>query len=242
MNRRRALLLAAGRGTRLGALGASTPKCLVPIGPGVLLDRWVNALLESGIDEAVINTHHLRARVKRKIRDINRTTRLHLTESFEPELLGSAGALARNATLCDGANTVVVIYADNASDVSLSSLLDFHDGHGTGATMLLFRAPDPRACGIATLDATRTVTAFVEKPENPSSNLANAGIYAFDRDVYRHIAELAAFDLARDVLPRLVGRMKGFVHTGYHRDIGTPESLARARRDAAAGVLDGAPP
>jgi D-glycero-D-manno-heptose 1,7-bisphosphate phosphatase len=98
--------------------------------------------------------------------------------------------------------------------------------------MLLFHAPDPRACGIAELDDAGRVVSFVEKPHEPSSDLANAGVYVVSADAYREIAALKAFDLGFEVLPRFVGRMRGWTWKGYYLDIGNPDALARARRDA----------
>src|SRR5258708_12597294 len=111
-------------------------------------------------------------------------------------------------------------------------MLAFHRSHGDPFTMLLFRAPDPRACGIAELDDAGRVVSFVEKPREPRSNLANAGVYVVSADAYREIAALKAFDLGFEVLPRFVGRMRGWAWEGYHLDIGTPEALEKARRDA----------
>jgi D-glycero-D-manno-heptose 1,7-bisphosphate phosphatase len=98
--------------------------------------------------------------------------------------------------------------------------------------MLTFHAPDPRACGIAELDAQGRIVAFVEKPPEPRSNLANAGVYVLSAEAYREIAGQGAFDLGFEVLPRFIGRMRGWAWPGYHRDIGTPEALLRARIDA----------
>src|SRR5207248_3542957 len=108
-----------------------------------------------------------------------------------------------------------------------------HRTHGDPFTMVLFRAPHPRACGIAELDAEQRIVSFVEKPEQPATDLANAGLYLVDAEAYREIAALHAFDLGFEVLPRFVGRMRGWVWGGYYLDIGTHEALARARRDAA---------
>jgi histidinol-phosphate phosphatase family protein len=110
-------------------------------------------------------------------------------------------------------------------------LIAFHRDHGDPLTMVLFRAPNPRACGIAELDARGRITAFVEKPEQPKSDLANAGLYFVKAAAYREIAAMDAFDLGFDVLPRFVGRMRGWVWGGYHLDIGTHESLERGRRE-----------
>ena len=93
-------------------------------------------------------------------------------------------------------------------------------------------APNPRGCGIAQLDAVGRIVSFIEKPEQPATDLANAGLYVIEASAYREIAALRAFDLGFDVLPRFVGRMRGWVWGGYHLDIGSHSALERARVDA----------
>lgn len=228
-----ALLLAAGLGTRLRPLTDRVPKCLVPIGGRPLVDYWVEALADAGVQRARINTHAHAEQVRSYLEAHNARGGVPvLEEAYEPELLGSAGTVAANPGLADGVDAVLVIYGDNFSDVDLSGLLAFHRGHGDPFTMLLFRAANPRACGIAELDGEGRVIDFVEKPAEPRSDLANAGVYVLTPEAYREIAGQGAFDLGFDVLPRFVGRMRGWRHPGYHRDIGTPEALERARIDA----------
>src|SRR5262249_52308905 len=230
----KALLLAGGLGTRLRPLTDTVPKCLVPIADRPLLELWVEHLVEADIVEARINTHALAEVVRAYIAQVNADGRLRMTESYEPILLGSAGTVTANADLADGAEQVAVIYADNLTDIDLRPVIDFHRWHGDPLTMVLFRAPNPRACGIAELDADGRVISFVEKPERPASDLANAGVYILTAAAYREVAALRAFDLGFDVLPRFVGRMRGWVWGGYYLDIGTPEVLERARRESPA--------
>jgi histidinol-phosphate phosphatase family protein len=229
--RAKALLLAGGLGTRLRPLTELTPKCLVPIAGRPLLDFWIDCLVEAGIHEARINTHALAEQVRAYTLQVNAREPIALVESFEPELLGSAGTVTANIDLADNTDHIVIIYADNISDVDLRPLLAFHQAHGDPFTMTLFHAPNPRACGIAGLDSESRIISFVEKPEPPVSNLANAGLYVVDAQTYRQIAELQAFDLGFDILPRFVGRMRGWIWGGYHRDIGSLESLDLARRE-----------
>jgi D,D-heptose 1,7-bisphosphate phosphatase len=235
------MILAAGLGTRLRPLTDMIPKCLVPIAERPLLDYWIDNLSGAGVSEARVNTHAHADQVRAYIEHVNTTGRLHLTESFEPELLGSAGTIAANADLADSADAVFIVYADNLSDVDLGQLLAFHRTHGDPFTMLLFRAPDPRTCGIAELDNAGRVVSFIEKPQAPRSDLANAGVYVVSADVYREIAALRAFDIGFEVLPRFVGRMRGWAWEGYHLDIGNPVALAQAQRDAATLRLPTAP-
>lgn len=227
-----AMILAGGLGTRLRPITDARPKCLVPIAGRPLLDYWVDRLVAAGIATARINNHAHPEQVRAHIAGVNRAGRLALAESFEPTLLGSAGTIAANADLADGATEVVIIYADNLSDVDLAAMLAFHRSHPDPATILLFRAPDPRACGIAEVDARGRVVGFVEKPEHPTGDLANGGIYVVDAAAYREIAAMGAFDLGFEVLPRFVGRMRGWTWGGYHLDVGTHRALAKARADA----------
>ncbi len=227
-----AIILAAGLGTRLRPLTDRITKCLVPINGRPLLDYWVDSLAAAGVVESRVNTHSHPEQVRSYLEKVNASGRLLLAESFEPTLLGSAGTITANADLADGADDVIIVYADNFSDVDLSRMLAYHRGHGDPFTMLLFRAPDPRDCGIAELGEEGRVVSFVEKPAEPKSDLANGGVYIVTARAYREIAALNAFDIGFEVLPKFVGRMRGWPREGYHLDIGTHEALAKARRDA----------
>jgi mannose-1-phosphate guanylyltransferase len=231
----RCVLLAAGMGTRLRPLTDTVPKCLVDIGGKALLDYWFDNLERAGVRDVLVNTHHLRDAMHLHFERTRaaRGSAFNLIEAYEPKLLGSAGTIAANGGFMDGASDALIVYADNLSNVELRAVLDFHRAHGDPFTMVLFRTTRPKECGIATLDASGRVVAFIEKPAEPSSNLANAGIYVVSAAAYREIADLAAFDLGFDVIPRFVGRMRGFLHDGYHRDIGHLEALEQARRDVA---------
>lgn len=224
----KALLLAGGLGTRLRPLTETVPKCLVEIAGKPLLDYWFDALRDAGIREVLVNNHHLPDMVRAYLAEKSRQG-FHAVEAYEPVLLGSAGTLSHNRAWADDADDVLVIYADNLSDLDLGTFLQAHRSHGQPMTMLLFHAPNPSACGIAELDASSRVIDFVEKPAEPRSDLANAGVYAVTADAWREMADLQAFDLGFHVLPKFVGRMHGHVHAGYHRDIGNLEALEGAR-------------
>lgn len=228
----RALLLAGGLGTRLKPLTDTLPKCLVPVAGRPILEYWYDALESAGVGQALLNTHHFADQVRNHIAQTNATRTLQISEAYEPELLGSAGTVAANRDWADGADEIIIIYADNLSDIDLSALLATHRDHDDPMTMALFHTEFPSQCGIATLDANNVITKFIEKPENPESDLANAGIYVIDAQTWREIADMKAFDFGFDVLPNFVGRMRGFEHNGYHRDIGNPDALARASADA----------
>lgn len=231
--RTKALLLAGGLGSRLRPLTDTVPKCLVEIAGRPLLDHWFGALSRAGVRDVLVNTHHLPGPVRDFLAAKN-AEGFRAVEAFEPVLLGSAGTIASRPDWADDADDVVVIYADNLSDLDLASFLQTHRRHDAPFTMLLFRAANPRACGIADMDAEGRIVAFEEKPAEPRSDLANAGVYAVTSGAWREMATLRAFDIGFHVLPQFVGRMRGVVHGGYHRDIGDLAALEAARRDAPA--------
>ncbi|MCP4249422.1 MAG: nucleotidyltransferase family protein [bacterium] len=228
----KALLLAGGVGARLRPLTDTTPKCLVPISGRPLLDYWFDALGEAGVDDVLVNTHHLAGQVRAYLDEVNRAGPFRVIETFEPQLLGSGGTVHANREWVADAQDCLLIYADNLSGVNLPALLRFHASHDDPMTMMLFHASEARRCGIATLDGDNRIVSFVEKPERPKSDLANAGVYVVSAQAYREIADLDVFDLGFDVLPRFVGRMRGWLGNCYHRDIGTVDSLRLAEEEA----------
>jgi len=231
------LLMAAGLGTRLRPLTDTTTKCLIPIAGRPLLDYWFDLFAPANISDILINTHHLPEQVRTHIARINQLGQFRVQETFEPKLLGSAGTVHHNRNWISDADTALIVYADNLSNVDLRSFLSFHHSHGGPMSMLLFRAPYPERCGIAQLDQNSRIVQFVEKPRNPRGNLANGGIYALSASAYHEMADMNKFDLGFDVLPAFVGRMHGWLWQGYHQDIGTIEALQQAERDVRAGRL-----
>jgi mannose-1-phosphate guanylyltransferase len=230
----KAVLLAAGLGTRLAPLTNHIPKCLLPIHGKPLLEIWLDLLGRAGVDEVLVNTHHLAGQVEAFVRQRRKGPRVLL--AFEPVLLGSAGTLRANRSVVAGESFFLAANADNLTDFDFSELIREHETGGRLATLALFRAPDPQACGIVELDASGTVTSFVEKPAAPAGDLANAGLYALSPDVIDLIDPQPPKDIGRDLLPRLVGRARGILTTAYLRDIGTLEAYEQAQQDWPASV------
>jgi mannose-1-phosphate guanylyltransferase len=230
--RTKALLLAGGLGTRLLPLTATTPKCLVKIAGKPLIEYWLDALERASVLDVLVNTHHLHEQVRDYLAEVSRRGPLRVGEAYEPKLRGSAGTVHENRAFADDADEILIVYADNLSNVSLERVLEFHRSHRDPMTMMLFHTPYPKQCGIAELDPAGKILSFVEKPAEPKSDLANAGLYVVDADAYREIADRNVFDFGFDIIPTFVGRMSGFDFEGYHRDIGNLDALSQAELDA----------
>ena len=248
----KAFLLAAGIGTRLRPLTNDIPKCLLPIGGKPLLQIWLEHLSNHGIDEVLVNTHWHHEKVEEYIR------REHSAESiaksakgskqqqrkkwpeirlfYEPELLGSAGTLLANRDWVADGQPFFILYGDNLTNVNLTRMLAFHRQHGMPFTLGVFKTETPSQCGIAELGEGGVVKGIVEKPENPKSNLAAAGIYVADQKIYDFFPQerdsLKPLDLSFHVLPNLVGRMKAYL-IDFLIDIGTADSYERAQKASA---------
>lgn len=229
----RALLLAAGLGTRLRPLTDRVPKCLVPIHGRPLLSYWLDGLLvDSRVERVLINTHHLPEQVTAFVSQSRWKSRIDLVH--EAELLGTGGTILANRSYF-GSGPLFVAHADNLTDASLSRLLDTHLAAPPDvlATLLAFRTGTPRTCGILELDGAARVVGFHEKVADPPGNLASGAVYVFAPEVLQRIAACGHrfVDLSTEIIPGLLGRMLAIEHRGFFMDIGLPEALEQARRD-----------
>lgn len=225
----KAFLLAAGTGRRLRPLTDRTPKCLLEVAGRPLLDRWLDALWQAGVDEVLVNVHHLAPMVLQHLGARRGPPAVRIF--MEHTLLGSAGTLAANRPWVDGEEFVLACNADNLTDFDLRELIAFHRQGGTVASLAVFHAEDPSACGVVEMDAVGRVTGFTEKPERPGGDLANAGIYAFGPSVLDDITGPPPRDIGHHLLPKLVGRCRAIEVRGYFRDIGTPAAYRQAQLD-----------
>jgi mannose-1-phosphate guanylyltransferase len=232
----KAFLLVAGRGERLRPLTDTTPKCLLPIHGTTMLQIWLEHLEHSGIDEVLVNTHWLHDKVKDVVEQWSALhKRLKMILRHEPELLGTAGTLLHNRRWA-GTAPFFIIFGDNLTQADLRKMLAFHEKNGQPLTIRVYRGADPGRSAIVLLDGNGIVIDFAEKPKQPKSDLGAGGIYIADSRIFEYYPEQpeeekgAALDLSYDILPRMAGRMQAYDSGEFSMDIGTPESLAMARR------------
>lgn len=225
----RALLLAAGYGTRLRPLTDSIPKCLVPIRGRPLLDYWLELLLAGGIESILVNTHHFAERVSEFVgtsRWRDRVTLVH-----EDELLGTGGTVLRNRAFFRD-EPIFVAHADNLTRFDVRAFIARHASRPAGVvmTMMTFASDAPQSCGIVVEDEAGIVREFHEKAPSPPGDRANGAVYIFEPEVGEFLESLGkpVIDLSTEVLPHYLGRICTFFNADYHRDIGSPESLRKA--------------
>ncbi|HZP17548.1 MAG TPA: nucleotidyltransferase family protein [Terriglobales bacterium] len=223
----KAFLLAAGHGTRLRPYTDSAPKCLLPVKGVPMLEIWLTQCRRSGISEVLVNTHAHAAAVFDFARRWKDGMKVRIVE--EPELFGSAGTLRVNRSFVEGESRFWVFYADVLTTMDFQTMLESHLP-GSAATLGVYSVPDPRRCGVVELGEQDTIVEFVEKPAQPRSNLAFAGIMIGTPQLLDAIPDKPGADIAFDVLPRLAGKMRAFRIASYLLDIGTLENYELANR------------
>jgi mannose-1-phosphate guanylyltransferase len=225
----KAFILAAGHGTRLRPVTENTPKCLLPIQGVPLLEIWLEQCKAAGISEVLLNAHAHADQVSAFVARQSRGVRVHITQ--ERELLGSAGTLAENRAFVTNEEEFLVLYGDVLTNVDLRALLSFHRERDAAVALGVYETAEPKRCGIVELDQQGTVRSFVEKPQEPKSNLAFAGIMVAGQEIFQYIPKKRPADIGFDLLPKLVEKMTAMKLCGYLRDIGTMENYTAAQAD-----------
>jgi mannose-1-phosphate guanylyltransferase len=225
----RAMLLAAGFGTRLKPMTDTVPKCLVPIHGRPLLEYWLQMLRNAGVQPILINTHYFADAVLRFLDSLENSSNIYTV--YEDNLLGTAGTLLKNREFF-GNSQIMLIHADNLSRFNVSAFIQAHQQRPASCeiTMMTFVSQTPQSCGIVELDDFGVVKAFHEKATNPPGNLANGAVYIIEPSILTFLDNLGKvqIDFSTEVLPRYLGKINTFHNDVYHRDIGTMESYKAA--------------
>jgi mannose-1-phosphate guanylyltransferase len=224
----KAFLLAAGNGTRLRPLTDSVPKCLLPICGVPLLEIWLNNCKAAGITDVLVNTHAQAEAIRRFAAEQQSGVNVRIAE--EPELLGSAGTLAENRDFVAGEKAFFIFYADVLTNIDLRRMLAFHQQKRFPATLGTYQVPDPCRCGIVTMNEDSVIQEFAEKPSQPMSNWAFAGVMVAGPELFDFLPAQRPADLGFDVLPRMIGKMAAYRISEYLLDIGTLSNYQHAQQ------------
>ena len=184
-------------------LTETVPKCMIEIAGKPVLEHNVEWLRKFGVTDIVINLHYLPEAVRNHFGD-GRRFRTRINYLFEPELLGTAGAVRNAASFFDG--PFFVWYGDNLSTCRLDRLWEFHKSKGGVATIALHHRDDPTSSGIVGLDEDERITRFLEKPkaEEIFSHWVSAGILALEPQALDAVPRQGAADFGRDVFPAML--------------------------------------
>ncbi len=238
------IIMAGGKGTRIRPLTHIRPKPMIPIANRPLLHYIIEKLREHGFKDLVITLNYLSQQVKEGL--LKDYPDLQLSFSQEDEPLGTAGGVRKCRDLVE--DTFMVLSGDVLVDMDWNKLLKFHRDKKALATILLTPVEDPTHFGIAVLDENEKIVKFLEKPspQEVFSNIANAGAYIFEEEIFDYIGEAhKKVDFSHELFPHLLqdeAEIYGYTYHGYWNDVGRPKNYLNANYDVLNGKIGPSPP
>ena len=235
----KAMVLAAGYGTRLGELTKKIPKPMLDIAGRPLLEYTITLLAKHGFREIAINLHFLPDMIQNYFGDGERFG-VKIRYSYEPELLVTAGALMNFVDFFREEEANLVIYGDILTDMDLSGLMQAHRRFKADATLTLHRRGSSNS--IVSLNEHSRIVGFIERPS--AGNLSqydsfwvNSGIQVLGIDMINLIPGSCASDLPRDLYCKHLTdkRLYGFPFWGYRCAVDSVDRLQAVREVVASG-------
>jgi NDP-sugar pyrophosphorylase family protein len=234
----KAMVMAAGLGTRLRPLTDVLPKPMVPIANRPVLHHLLNLLARHDIVDVGINIHAFPELIKAYFGN-GSTLGMNIRWSYEEELLGTAGGTKKLEDFWAG-ETILVTSGDGLHDVDVTALLGHHRRTGALATLALKPVDNPSEYGVAILDRDTRIKAFQEKPtrDEAKSDLANCGVYVIEPQLLERVPAGTFYDFGQDIWPSLVSAgepIYGYTTMAYWNDVGGLEELRTSILDAVSG-------
>ena len=237
----KALIMAAGYGTRLEPLTLAVPKPMVPIVNLPTMLHNIELLKRYGFRDIVANIHYHPEQIENFFGD-GSDFGVNLSYSFEEKLLGTAGGVRRMAVdVAEIDETFLVLSSDALTDINLKRIVRFHKKKKALMTIALAKVVDVSQFGVVIQDEEGKITGFQEKPkvEDAKSNLVNAGIYVIEPEVLKMMPE-GFYDFGKELFPKLVSEgaaLYGYPMVEYWSDVGGLGKYFQSSYDAMKGMV-----
>ena len=234
-----AILLVGGMGTRLMPLTSKTPKPMLQVAGVPFTEHQIRKAAQAGISEIVLATSY-KAELFEPYFGDGKKFGIKIKYAVEESALGTGGGIRNAAALLENCDQVVIFNGDVLSGHDLSAQIQFHINNKADVTLYLTKVEDARAYGCVELLADNQVKSFLEKMENPVSNMINAGCYIFNRKVIDQIPANQVVSVERDTFPSFLNsgvKVYGYLDNSYWLDIGSPQALVKASADLITGVI-----
>lgn len=237
----KAVVLAAGVGSRLDPLTKQLPKPLVPFANRPVMEHILNLLKKHGIKHTVSNVHYLPDKVTNYFGD-GTAFGVEMKFVHEAELTGDAGGVRACRPYLDN-STFLVVMGDLITDLDLSYVIAQHKEKGALATIALKQVEDVERFGVARLNPDGLIAGFQEKPSRDEalSNLASSGVYVFEPEIFDYLPETGSVGFGQQIFPALIERglpVLGVEVWGYWSDVGTIAQYRESSLDALEGLID----
>jgi len=237
-----AILLVGGKGTRLMPLTQHTPKPMLEVAGVPFTEHQIRKAAKAGISEIVLATSY-KAELFEPYFGDGEKFGIKIKYAVETTALGTGGGIKNAAELIEACDQVVVFNGDVLSGHDLSSQIKLHQRNNADVTLYLTEVLDARAYGCVEIENNNRVKSFLEKMDNPISNLINAGCYIFNPAIINTIPKGQVVSVERETFPNLIAsnaKIFGFIDNSYWLDIGTPAALVKASADLVIGKIESA--
>lgn len=235
---KKAMVMAAGIGSRLDPLTQKIPKPLVPVLNKPVMDILLQKLKDYGVEKVIANTHYLAEQIQNRYTK-NSPVDIHFDYIHEETLSGTAGGVKKCEFFFDDVEDFIVVSADGLHDADLDKIVKSHKESGCIATMAISAVDHAEVCHFGVVVPTKEhyVSEFQEKPsiEEAKSNYINTGIYVFNKRIFDFIPKGEKYDFAKNVFPRLLEageKINTYRIYSYWSDIGTIEQYIQSNIDA----------
>ncbi|HTL61407.1 MAG TPA: NDP-sugar synthase [Nitrospira sp.] len=236
----KAMILAAGLGTRLRPLTNTIPKPLLPIA-GTPLIVWNLLLLKRhGFQDVVINLHHLGPMIEQALGNGSKYG-MRIYYSHEPVILGTGGGIKQAEPNFSG-EPVLVLNGDTLFEIDLDALCAFHQRRQAAATLVLRSDHDAARWGLVEIDADDRIVRITGRGKTDGSGTHPrmfAGVHILHPRLLRDLPKGKPSSII-DAYVAAIQRgdlVAGYELTGYWSDVGTPERYAQAEHDATSGLI-----
>jgi mannose-1-phosphate guanylyltransferase len=236
----KAMVMAAGLGTRLRPLTYEIPKPLVPVANRPIMEHILALLGRNGLGEVIANLHWFPDTIRNRFGD-GSGFGTELTYSYEEELLGTAGGV-RNVRDYFGSEPFLVMAADALTDVDLTALAEAHRTNDGLVTLAVKPVSNVREFGVVVTGSDGRIQGFQEKPDPAEalSNLANCMIYVLEPEAFDYFPDEPVIDFALNVFPALLEHDVPFhVHVtdAYWNDVGSLPEYLQGNLDVLTGAV-----
>lgn len=236
---RRAVVVAGGKGTRLGTVAEEIPKSLVPINGIPILDHQIHMLRRQGIERIDLLTGHLAGLIEEHLGDGSHLG-LDIRHFKEASPLGTAGGL--HGIVGDLDSDFLVLYGDIMLDMDLRALWEFHRDRSGIATLVVHPNDHPHDSDLVEIDRSDRILRFHSRPHPQGSyfrNLVSAAVYVLSPRIIHYIPEGTPSDFGHDIFPGMVERERliGYPTAEYIKDVGTPMRLRQVEADLRSGKI-----
>ena len=236
---KKAMVMAAGVGSRLEPLTQNIPKPLVPVINKPVMDILLEKLKDFGVEKVIANTHYLADCIKNRYESNSSPVDIDFTSLYEETLSGTAGGVKKCQFFFNDVEDFIVVSADGLHDADLEKIVKSHKESGCIATMAIVAVDHDEVFkyGVVVPSQSFTVAEFQEKPpvEEAKSNYINTGIYVFNKRIFDFIPDGMIYDFAKNVFPSLLKageKINIYRIYSYWSDIGTIDQYIQSNKDA----------